>query len=405
MSDTYAALRHPPFAWFLSSRVALIVGNQLSTTAVGWEIWQRARDPMLLGLVGLVQIVPFFVLALWTGRLADRADRRRILLFTQGLHTASALAFLGLSASGHVGLAPLYAVLALSAVARAVQAPAAQAIQPSLVPPGVFPNAVSWRAITLEVSTIAGPALGGLLIASRWGPTLAYAANAALALAGLIATARIPSSRPAVAAGAKGGLLDGIRFVKGNQPLLGAMTLDLFAVLFGGATALLPAFASDVLHVGPQGYGLLRAAPSIGSVLMFAVILHTPPIRQAGRILFVSVAAYGAAMIGFGLSTSFLLSMILLVASGMADAVSVLIRHTLVQTLTPDAMRGRVSAVNAVFFNASNELGQLESGLAARWLGVAPSVMWGGLATLGVVAACAWRFPKLRRLGGLSAGA
>ena len=394
--------RHNAFRWFALSRVFSVVGNQMVSVAVGWQVYELTDSPLALGLVGLVQVAPILGLALWAGQFADRADRRNIMVGTQLLHGLASLGLAGLAVQAHPSLPLIYAMLLLKGVAGAFQMPAGQALMPSLVPQEIFPGAVAWRSLTFELSSIAGPVLGGFLI-HRFGAGPAYLGNAVLSLLAVAMLLRIPARGKAVRTSSPppGGLLDGLRFVWSRQVILGSLTLDLFAVLFAGATALYPVFARDILHVGPQGLGLLKGASSLGSVGMSIWLLNCPPIRRAGRLLLLTVAAYGLFMIGFGLSTWFWLSMAFLAAAGAADAVSVLIRHTVVLTRTPDAMRGKVSAVNGVFFRSSNELGEMESGIAASLVGAGPSVVLGSLATLGVVGFCAWRFPELRRLGRL----
>lgn len=398
-----AAFRHSAFRWFTLSRVFSVLGNQMVSVAIGWQVYELTGSPLALGLIGLVQVAPILGLALWAGQFADRADRRNIMIGTQLLHGLASLGLAGLAVQAHPSLPLIYAMLLLKGVAGAFQMPAAQALMPSLVPQEIFPGAVAWRSVTFELASLGGPVLGGFLI-HRFGPGPAYLGNVVLSLVAVVMLLQIPCRAQAATSPPPGGLLDGLRFVWSRQVILGALTLDLFAVLFAGATALYPVFARDILHVGPQGLGLLKGASSIGSVLMSIWLLNGPPIRRAGRLLLVTVTAYGLFMIGFGLSTWFWLSVACLAATGAADAVSVLIRHTVVQMRTPDAMRGKVSAVNGVFFRSSNELGEMESGIAASLVGAGASVVLGGLVTLGVVGFCAWRFPDLRRLGRLDDG-
>ncbi len=397
--------RHSAFRWFTLSRVIGVIGNQMVFVAIGWQVYELTDSPLALGLIGLVQVAPILGLALWAGQFADRADRRNILVGTQLLNGLASLGLAALAVQPHPSLPLIYVMLFLKGVAAAFQMPAGQALMPSLVPQEIFSSAVAWRSVTFEMASVAGPVLGGFLI-QRSGPGAAYLGNVVLSLVAVGMLLRIPGRGKAARASAPppGGLLDGLRFVWSRQVILGALTLDLFAVLFAGASALYPVFARDVLHVGPQGLGLLKGASSIGSIVMSVWLLNCPPIRRAGRLLLLSVAAYGLCMIGFRLSTWFWVSVACLAAAGAADAVSVLIRHTVVQLRTPDAMRGKVSAVNGVFFRSSNELGEMESGVAASLVGAGPSVVLGSLVTLGVVGFCASRFPEIRKLGRLDEG-
>lgn len=402
---TYGILRSGPFPAYLASRTFSIVGSQMMATAVGWQVVERTRSPLALGLVGLAQVLPVLILAPWAGHLADRADRRRVMMFTQTLHAACAAALALTVLFPGIPLAVLYAILFADGAARGIQSPSAQAILPNLVPPALLARAVSWRLVSFELSSIGGPLTAGFLI-GRVGMAPVYVAAAMLLILGAAVLWWLPRQVPRADGGpAADGrdLLAGFRYVWGRPVLRGALALDLFAVLFGGVTALLPIFARDILEAGPEGLGMLRGANSVGSLLMTFVLLHRPPFERAGPSLLLAVAGYGACMAGFGLSTSFWLSMALLVASGLFDAVSVVIRHTMIQADTPDRMRGQVSAVNGVFIVSSNQLGEFESGLAAQLLGVAPSVVVGGILTLAVVSIAAWKVPEIRRLGRLDA--
>jgi MFS family permease len=371
---------------------------------VGWQIYDLTHDPLSLGLIGLAEAVPFIGLALPAGHLADRVSRLRIVrssLAAQWLCSAALLGFTvrpGLLHPGRVW--PIYVVIFLSGIARSFLQPSRTALSAELVPRPLYPNAVTWRSSTWQLAAVLGPALGGLLYGFG-GAAIAYTADATLMAVGLLAISRIAQSsraREATKESVMESLAGGVRFVRSQPVILGALTLDLFSVLFGGATALLPVFAREILHVGPEGLGILRAAPAAGAVLMSLILAHRPPLKHTGRTLLANVALFGVSMIGFGLSTHFLLSLGLLAASGMFDTVSVVVRSTLLQVLTPDHLLGRVSSVNAIFIGSSNEVGAFESGVAARLLGTVPSVVLGGLATLGVVAVIAIRMPELRRL-------
>jgi MFS family permease len=402
--DPYASLRISDYRWFIASLLTMNLATQLQGVVVAWQIYDLTHDPLSLGLIGLAEAVPFIGLSLPAGHVADRLSRLRIVrsaLAAQWLCAVALLGFTlrpGLLNSGRVW--PIYLVIFLSGIARSFLQPSRTALSAELVPRPLYPNAITWRSSTWQLAAVLGPALGGLLYGFG-GAEIAYTADAVLMAVGLGAITRIaqPSrAREAVEESVMESLAGGVRFVRSQPVILGALTLDLFSVLFGGATALLPVFAAEILHVGPEGLGILRAAPAAGAVLMSLVLAHRPPLKRAGRTLLANVALFGITMIGFGLSTSFVLSLGLLAASGMFDTVSVVVRSTLLQVLTPDHLLGRVSSVNAIFIGSSNEVGAFESGVAARLLGTVPSVVLGGLATLGVVAIIALRVPELRRL-------
>jgi hypothetical protein len=399
----YAVLRHRDFRLYLLASMIGTVGNEMQALAVGWELYDRTGSALNLGLVGLVQALPVLVLVLPAGHLADRASRRRIIM---GAQSTLALAAIGLTAvswlRAPVGL--VYGCLGLVGIANAFAMPARWAFVPQLVPPLDLPSAVAWRSSCWQVAAVTGPLVGGVALAVFRRPALVYLLNAS-ACAVVVAMLRAIRPRPVVGPSEPltwDSMLAGVRFVGRTELLLAAMTLDLFAVLLGGAVALLPVFARDRLHVGPAGLAWLRAAPSVGAMLTAVAIAHRPPFRRAGRALLASVAGFGIATIVFGLSRSFGLSLAMLFLTGALDMVSVVVRSTLVQVLTPDAMRGRVSAVNAVFVGMSNELGAFESGVAARLLGPVAAVVAGGAGCLLVVASVAARWPAIRRLGPLA---
>ena len=403
MTSPYAALRIPDFRKLLLSHGALTLAREAQIVVVGWQVYELTRDPLTLGLIGLAEALPFIAVALYAGHVADRAERRTLAIAgTFGL-VMSAVALLMLTMTPGAITAervwPVYVIVSLSATARSFMRPAVFALSAEVIPRELYPNAVAWRTSTWHLAAVAGPALGGLLYGFS-GPALAYgcviaAMSAALAIVSTV-THRVKP--PAVEHEPLGeSLKAGIRFVWKEQVLLAAMTLDLFAVLFGGAVALLPAFAT-LLDAGPEGLGILRAAPAAGAILTGFVIAHRPPMKHAGFALFTSVAAFGVCMIGFALSREIWLSFALLFASGVFDNVSVVIRSTLLQTRTPEHLLGRVSAVNQIFIGSSNEIGAFESGIAARLLGVVPSVLFGGTMTLLVVGITAWRAPSLRKL-------
>jgi MFS family permease len=399
-NDPYRALRFPEYRAFLGGAFALFMGTQIQTVAIGWQVYALTGDPLSLGFVGLSEALPFLALTLLGGQAADRMDRRALSLLSALPILAAGVWLLAANLHGPPGQVwVFYGAQVLAGIGRAFHRPATQALGSELVPREAYANAATWRSAMFHTAMVAGPALGGLLVAVQ--ARVAYGVQATLMLAGLICLAQVrprPRPGPADAGPVLHGLFEGVRFVFREKVVLGALSLDLFAVLFGGAPALLPIFARDILHVGELGFGLLRAAPAAGSILMSVVLAHRPPLRKAGRTLLLCVAGFGLCWIAFAWSRSFMLSMALLAAGGALDNVSVVLRATLVQTFTPQELMGRVSAVNSFFIGSSNELGAFESGLAARLLGTVTSVVFGGVMTLLVVAATAWRAPQLRRL-------
>ena len=402
--DPYAALRIPNFRWFIASLMAMTVATQIQAVVVAWQIYDLTRDPLSLGLIGLAEAVPFIACALFAGHLADRRDRLRISLAALLVLLLCSLCLLGFSLRPGVITAqrvwPIYLVIFCSGIARSFLQPARSALGAELVPRSLYPNAVTWRSSTWQFAEVVGPAIGGLVYGFG-SAQAAYGVDAALMAVGVLSLGWMRHTRPRSAPSGESfrqSLATGLRFVLQQKVVLGALTLDLFSVLFGGAVALLPVFAAEILQVGPEGLGVLRAAPAVGAVLMSLVLAHRPPLQRAGRTLLISVALFGLSMIGFGLSRNFFLSTALLALSGMADTVSVVVRSTLLQVLTPDHLLGRVASVNAIFIGSSNELGAFESGTAARLIGTVPSVVLGGMATLLVVAIIAVKVPPLRRL-------
>jgi MFS family permease len=380
------------------------LATQIQSAVLGWQVYALTRDPLSLGLVGLAEALPFLSLTLVGGWAADRWDRRRLVLVALALVCAGGASLLAVSAAGVRSALPLYAAQALAGVGRSFFRPASWALGTELVPRESYHNAATWRSTTFHVATVLGPAAGGALIAAG-GPRLAYVVVVGLFLTGVVAVAIIPARpRPPLRGGRMvAELADGVRFVLREQLLLGAMSLDMFAVLFGGATALLPVFARDVLGVGEVGFGLLRAAPAAGSIAMSLFLARFGHFRRAGRALLSAVALFGVSWMAFGLSRSFGLSLAFLAAGGALDNVSVVLRSTLIQTFTPQDKMGRVAAVNGFFIGSSNEIGAFESGVAARLVGVVPSVLLGGALTLTTVAVVAWRAPALRRLEKIAA--
>jgi len=403
--DPYAALRHRDYRHLLAGSVLASIGSEAQAVAVGWELYQRTGSPSALGLVGLVQFLPVLLLSLPAGQAADRYSRKGLMMAAQG---TAMLASLGLAALSLLeGPIPLiYVCLLVAGCARAFSAPARWSLVPLVVPESLLANAVTWNSSGWQIAAVTGPALGGLLIALAGRAAEAYllAAACALTCAGLVATIRPRPAERTSEAPSLASLLAGVRFVLRTELILATITLDLFAVLLGGATALLPIFAKDVLEVGPVGLGWLRAAPALGALAMAITMAHRPPLARAGRALLLAVAGFGAMMVVFGLSRNFLLSFVALAVAGALDNISVVVRGTLVQVLTPDAMRGRVSAVNAVFVSSSNELGGFESGMTADWFGAVASVVGGGVGTILVVLAVMHRWPSVLRLGRLQPG-
>lgn len=400
--DPYISLRNPNFRWFAASVVAFTLGTQIQAVVVAWQVYELTKDPLSLGLVGLAEAIPFISSVLYAGHIADLHDRKRIALAASSLQVICAIVLLALTMNpeflaGRVWL--IFGVVGLSGLARSFLAPSRNALGAEIVPRETYTNAIAWRTSLWQFGSVVGPAVGGLIY-GFWNVKAAYATEVILCALGLILFTRIAYQRQPKKAqeGTLGSNLTmGIRFLLTQPELLGAQLLDLFSVLFGGAPALLPIFASEILRVGPQGLGVLRAAPAAGAVVMSLVLAHRP-LRNSGRTLFISVGIFGLCWILFALSHSFWLSLALLLVSGMADNISVVIRSTLLTLRTPQHMLGRVTAVNQIFIGSSNEIGSFESGVAARIFGAVNAVIIGGIVTLGVVGVTAWRIPKLRRL-------
>jgi len=390
--------RHPNLRRYLLGRFLAGTASQVQTVAVGWQVFQLTGDPFDLGLVALSQFLPFVLLILPAGHVADRYDRARVQLATYLVLAISASALLALAVAGVEDPGPIFGVMVLSGVARAFNQPTAQALLPNVSPPGTLPQTMAIQSSLGQVATIAGPAIGGVVV--LFGVGLAFALATALFI-GAIAFAigiRVADRIEAPIELSWRSLVSGITFVGSRSVILGSISLDLFAVLFGGTEALLPIYAGEILGVGPAGLGVMRAAPAIGAAIVAVVLTIRPIRRHVGRWMFAGVAIFGMSTMLFGASTSFALSLAALVVMGAADLVSVYIRHLLVQLETPDAIRGRVSAVNAVFIGASNELGEFESGITASWWGVVPAVVVGGVATMAVAGVWARLFPVLWRL-------
>ncbi len=400
--DPFAAFKFRDYRLFIIGRLVLSVGSQMQTVAIGWELYERTNSAIVLGGVGLAQVLPMIALTLITGHVADRRERKLIMLLSVMLLALSSLALAVLSYT-QGGIFLIYACLVLTGVARAFLRPASDAMMWQLIPVSAFTNAATWNSSSFQLAAVIGPAFGGFGIALLGNATGVYVLAAIAALLCFILTLPIKEQkviRSTEPISVKG-LAAGAKFVWQNQLILAAITLDMFAVLLGGAIALLPIFAKDILHVGPVELGYLQAANSIGALSMAITLAYLPPLRKAGPALLWSVVGFGVVTIIFGLSRSFWLSMLMLILGGALDSISVVIRHTLVQIRTPDDLRGRVAAINSVFISASNELGGFESGLTAAFFGPVISVVGGGIGTILVVIATAMIWPGIRKLGAL----
>ncbi|BAZ08707.1 major facilitator transporter [Calothrix sp. NIES-4071] len=402
--DAFAALRYRDYRLFMIGRTLLFIGAQMQTVALGWELYERTGSALVLGGIGLAQVTPMILLTLIAGHTADSFRRKPIWLISVGV---LALCSLGLAAISYThiqnAIILIYGILILTGIARAFLKPASDALLFQLIPVTAFTNAATWNSSSFQLASVVGPALGGMAIAVMKGATGVYIMAAIAGLLCFFSTAII--KEPAFARSTERmsikALISGAKFVWENQLILAAISLDMFAVLLGGAVALLPIFAKDILRVGPFELGCLQAASSIGALIMAVTLAHLPPLRKAGQALLWSVVGFGVVTIIFGLSRSYWLSLLMLLLAGALDSISVVIRHTLVQIRTPDNLRGRVAAINSVFISASNELGGFESGLAAAFLGPVVSVVAGGVGTILVVIAVATIWPQIRNLGAL----
>jgi MFS family permease len=402
--DPYAALRYRDFRLLEAGRFITTFGSEMLTFAIGWELWIRTNSALALGMVGLVQVVPILLLSLPAGHVADQYNRRRIVMITEiGLAFCS----LGLAALSYYQgpLWLVYMCLLGIGFARAFNDPASSTLLPETIPPELFSRAATWNSSVWQFGSITGPAIGGVIVAiwNRVDVIYIFDAIAALTFAVLVSQIKgrvLPLARKSATLDS---LKAGIRFMRETKVILAAITLDMFAVLFGGAVALLPIYATDILHVGAQGLGIMRAAPSIGAIIMAFALAHLPPMKNAGRTLLLAVTGFGIATIAFGLSTTFWLSVSMLVLLGALDNISVVIRATLMLTYAPNEMRGRVSSVNNIFIATSNEMGAFESGLTAALFGPVLSVVGGGIGTILVVLSVARIWPDMRRLKTLDA--
>jgi MFS family permease len=394
------AFRYPNFRLFMTARFLTIVSSEMISVAVGWQIYGLTHRPLDLGLVGLAQFAPGVLLFLVAGHTADRHSRQSILRSCYGSFAVCSVVLLGLTLYGISSPWPIYAVLLANGAVRAFNGPAGQAFLPQLVATEHFPNAVTWSSSFFQTATILGPMAGGLIygFASSPAPVYACATIAYLVALVLMSTIRLKVAARASVDEPVGVILDGLRYIWRSKLILGCMSLDLFAVLLGGAVALLPVYSSEILHTGAYGLGILRAAPGLGAVSVAILLAHFPLRRRAGLSMLYCVSGFGVCIIVFGLSRSLTLSLVALILTGAFDMVSVIVRSTLVQLATPDEMRGRVSAVNMLFIGASNEVGQFESGITAQWFGAVPAVILGGAGTIAIVLAWNWLFPSLRRV-------
>ncbi|EQA36941.1 transmembrane secretion effector [Leptospira inadai serovar Lyme str. 10] len=402
----FESLLIPEFRNFILAKFLITTSFILQSTIVFWQIYKITGDALSLGLIGLTEAIPSIFIAFFSGLVVDSVPRKKVIVSSLALLTLCSILLYSFTTSYFswiilsYGSVPIYSVIFLSGIARGFLSPSVAAFQTQLVPKEVFPNAATWGGIAWQASSVLGPFLGGLLIGFS-GIELAYFTDMSLMILAFGLLLFIPS-KPLPESGPKESILvslaSGWKFVFGHQVILGAISLDLFAVLFGGAVALLPAFAEKILSLGPEGYGILRMSPAAGAVLCALFIAAKPPKKDSGKLLLACVFGFGLSMILFAFSRNFYLSAFALIASGAFDMVSVVIRQTIVQLYTPEHMRGRVSAVNSIFIGSSNEIGAFESGVMAKWMGLAPSVVFGGLMTLVTVGFVATVAPRLRKL-------
>ena len=394
-----AAFKYPDFARYQLARFFIVAGLEMQSVAVGWQIYEITKRPLDLGLVGLAQFLPGILLFLVSSHAADRYDRRNLLIVCYvGFAVCSGLLLFTSLRATHA-IYPIYAVVVLIGIVRSMNGPVSRALLPQIVPSEDFPNAVAWNGSVFQTAIILGPSMGGVVYALSKGPSAVYALAMLAAISAIVSTFRIrlrAKARPREQFSIKT-VLAGLHYIRKKKVVLGSISLDLFAVLLGGAIALLPVYAREILLTGPWGLGLLRSAPAIGAVSMAVLLAHRPLRGHVGATMLCCVAGFGVFTILFGISKSLILSMLALVIVGALDMVSVVIRASLVQLSTPDEMRGRVNAVEMIFIGASNEFGQFESGLTAQWFGTVPAVVFGGIGTLLVTGLWAWCFPELRR--------
>ena len=402
--DPYAALRIKEFRFFMCTRFFLTTAIQMQSVIVGWQIYSITKDELSLGMIGLAEAIPFIIVSLFSGHVADTVSRKKILLTSIVflVFSTSALLYFSLKTSNVIqlyGTTPIFIVIGCIGIIRGFFSASFASFMSQIVPRELYVNSATWNSTAWHIASIIGPEMAGFIIAISF--SAAYEVNLVfiiISFFSLLFIASKPLPKKLKEETLKESLSAGIKFVFKNQIILGALSLDLFAVLFGGAVAMLPAYADKILHVGSVELGFLRAAPALGAVLMAIIIAYKPPTHNAGRNLFLAIGAFGVATILFGISTNYYLSLFFLFLTGAFDNVSVVIRHTILQLSTPNEMRGRVSAVNSIFIGSSNEIGSFESGVAARAMGLKPSVVFGGIMTILIVAATAKIAPKLRKL-------
>lgn len=403
--NPYAVFMVPEFVPFIGGRFFLTIAIQMQSVIVGWQVYALTKNVFALGMIGLTEAIPFIITSFFSGHVADSFDRRKIIRWATSFFMLATLAlfYFSLNDSAFLkayGVSPIFGVIVSVGIARGFLSPAVPSLLTQIVPRHLYTNSATWNTTVWHIGAIAGPAMAGIIY-GYFGGSVAYGINVLFLLLSIFFFSFI-SFRPLPAKqqheSLKQSLMVGIKFVFSQQIILGALSLDLFAVLFGGAVAMLPAIADTVLHVGPKELGILRAAPAAGAVLMALILAYHPPIKNSGKKLLLSVSAFGLFTILFALSTNFYLSLFLLLLTGAFDNVSVVIRHTILQLLTPNEMRGRVSSVNSIFIGSSNEIGAFESGIAARAMGLKPSIVFGGVMTLLVVALVAKVSPSLRKL-------
>src|ERR1700728_4505725 len=400
-----AAFTHPGFVLFQIARFLIVAAVEMQAVAVGWQVYEITKRPLDLGYVGLAQFLPAILLFPLSGHASDRYERRTVLSLCYGGYAVCFVLLLILTERGRPSMTAIYAVLILIGIVRSFNSTASRAILPQLVPEEHFPNAVAWNATIFQAATILGPSFGGILYAAFHGPSVVYVIAMLTAIGATVSSFRI---KPEVKARPREPLsfktvFAGLHYIWRKKLILGAISLDLFAVLLGGAVALLPVYAREILHTGPWGLGLLRTAPGVGAAIMAVLLAHRPLRGRSGPTLLWSVAGFGIFTIIFGVSRSLTVSLIALLLLGASDMISVIIRATLTQLATPDEMRGRVTAVDMIFIGTSNEFGQFESGVTAQWFGTVPAVVLGGIGTLIVIVLWAWWFPELRHAGELTA--
>lgn len=402
--DSRAAFRYPAFTIFQTARCLVVLAMEMQAVAVGWQVYEITKRPLDLGLVGLAQFLPGVVLFLAAGHIADVFDRRKVLILCEAGFGLCFLLLLLLTAYGTRSVAAIYVVLVMLGVVRSFNGPASRALLPHLVPEEHFQNSVAWASGIFQLATILGPVMGGLIYAIFRGPFAVYLIATAIAMVavGLLLKLRVDPKRAVKVEMSNSSIFEGFRYIWREKLILGAISLDLFAVLLGGAVALLPVYAKEILQTGPWGLGILRSAPGVGAGIMAIAIAYKPLRKHVGATMLWCVAAFGLFTVLFGISRSMAFSLIALFVVGATDMVSVIVRGTLIQVATPDEMRGRVNAVDMIFIGASNELGQFESGLTAQWLGTVPAVILGGVGAIVVTGLWAWMFPELRKVNQLS---